>query len=136
MDQKIVPGIVAPQDVIGFPASATVNDAVRMMADRHIGAIIVTENDEMTGIFTERDALTRVLANGMDPTTTKLSEVMTADPDTLGPNDRAGDALSLMREKRYRHLPIVEDGHVVAMLSARDLHEAFLAHMEDEVSFL
>lgn len=136
MDKAIVPDILAPQTLIDVPASATVASAAQLMKDKRIGAVIVTEGGYMVGIFTERDALNRVLAEGRDPEQTHLAEVMTRDPDTLPPDARAGDALALMRERRYRHLPIVEHGAPIAMLSIRDLHEAFMSHMEDEVSFL
>ncbi len=101
--------IVRNQDPVALPADATVRDACRHMRDHRAGAVLVTEGDrQLVGIFTGREAVHRVLAEGRSIDTT-LAEVMTHDPDGITPGKKAIDALRLMEDGRYRHLPIVED---------------------------
>ncbi|HEY1430251.1 MAG TPA: CBS domain-containing protein, partial [Stellaceae bacterium] len=89
--------IVRNQDPVTLPPSATVREACRCMRNRRVGAILVTEIDQrLLGIFTGRDAVHRVLAEGKSATRTKLAEVMTRDPDTMPPGNTAIEALRLM----------------------------------------
>ncbi len=90
------------------------------MSENHIGALLVVEEGRLAGIFTERDALNRVLAEGRDPDSTPLSEVMTRDLVTLGPQAEATLALHVMNEVGLRHLPVVENDKVYGMISLRD----------------
>ena len=98
-----------------------VTECVRLMTARKIGALIVMDGEQLVGIFTERDALNKVLAGGLDPRNTKVSEVMTKDPYCIGPATTVGDAMELITERRFRHLPIVENGKVLAVVSSGDL---------------
>ncbi|MEQ9566388.1 MAG: CBS domain-containing protein, partial [Pseudomonadales bacterium] len=87
MDTKIVPGVVKEQSIATLNPADSVMDAVNLMSERKIGAvIIVDDNAKLAGIFTERDLVNRVVAKGLDAATVPLSQVMTSDPDTLGPN--------------------------------------------------
>ena len=91
------------------------------MRDRRVGAVLVTKKDcRLLGIFTGRDAVGRVLAEGKSASRTKLFEVMTCDPTTISPGKTAIEALRLMEDGRYRHVPIVEDGKVVGIVSRFD----------------
>jgi len=96
-------------------------ECVRLMAAKKIGAVIVIDGEKLVGIFTERDALNKVLAAGLDPTTTKISAVMTKDPCCVPPTTSVGDAMELVTQRRFRHLPIVENGKVLAVVSSGDL---------------
>jgi len=98
----------------------SVADAAAAMREAKVGAIMVLDGPQLAGIFTERDALYRVLAAAKDPKKTKLGEVMTADPDTIGPDMPFGHALHIMFERGFRHVPVVENGLPVGMVSARD----------------
>ena len=100
---------------------AVVTECARMMAVNKIGAIIVMDGEKMSGIFTERDALNKVLAAGLDPRSTKVSEVMTRDPYYVSPSVTVGAAMELVTTRRFRHLPVVEEGKVVAVVSSGDL---------------
>ena len=96
--------IVRNQDPVTLPPSANVREACQCMRDRRIGAVLVTEGDQrLLGIFTGRDAVHRVLAEGKSAARTKLAEVMTRDPDTIPPGKTAIEALRLMEGGRYRH---------------------------------
>jgi CBS domain-containing protein len=98
-----------------------VTECVRLMTASKVGALIVMDGNRMTGIFTERDALNKVLADGLDPVNTKVSEVMTKDPYCINPTTTVGDAMKLITERRFRHLPIVDNGKVLAVVSSGDL---------------
>ncbi|HEY0836601.1 MAG TPA: CBS domain-containing protein [Azospirillum sp.] len=132
-NRKLMPDVITEQTLTCLTADAGVREAARIMTERRIAAVLVTEGRRLVGIFTERDLTTRVVAAGRDPDTTRLSEVMTADPDTLGPDAPAGEALALMERHRYRHLPVVRDGDVVGIVSIRDLFAVVRAHLEDEL---
>ncbi len=98
----------------------TVREAARLMAERKVGAVLVIgDRDDLVGIFTERDAVFRVMAPGRDPQATRLAEVMTPSPQTVDPRKSLGYALLLMQENGFRHVPVVEDGKVLGIVSAR-----------------
>lgn len=94
---------------------------VRTMTAEKIGALLVMEDDRLTGIFTERDALNRVLATGRDPASTRVGDVMTKDPYCVAPTVTVSAAMELISERRFRHLPVVQDDKVVGLLSSGDL---------------
>ena len=98
-----------------------VTECVRLMTAGKIGALIVLDGKRLIGIFTERDALNKVLAGGLDPGNTKVSEVMTKDPYHIRPTTTVGDAIELITKRRFRHLPIVDNGKVLAVVSSGDL---------------
>lgn len=133
MLRKVVPDIVREQDLIELDRQTTVRQAVLTMTKRRIGAVMVVEQEQLIGIFTERDVLTRVVAAGRDPDATTIGEVMTADPDTLSGDDTAAHALEMMREHGYRHLPVVKDGRPVGIVSVRDLYGAITKQLEDDI---
>lgn len=125
--------IVRNQDPVTLPASATIREACRSMRDRRVGAILVTEGDRrLVGIFTGRDAVHRVLAEGKSAARTTLAEVMTRDPDTMPTGKTAIEALRLMEDGRYRHLPIVENDKVVGVVSRFDFSGVELDRLDEE----
>ena len=95
--------------LVAAPES-TVRHATEMMASRCVGAVLVVERDALVGIFTERDVVFRVVARGLDPDTTRLSDVMTREPKTIAPEKAFGVAMALMHENGFRHLPVVDKG--------------------------
>jgi CBS domain-containing protein len=98
----------------------TVSQAARLMATKDAGAVLVVEDRQLIGIFTERDVVFRVIAPGLDPKATLLREVMTADPKTLGPTQSYGHALVIMQENGFRHVPVVEEGQAIGIISSRN----------------
>jgi CBS domain-containing protein len=98
-------------------------ECVRRMTERKIGALVVQggSGEAIQGIFTERDALTKVLAAGLDPATTPVSAVMTRDPVCIPPTTTVGEAMELVTRRRFRHLPIVDQGRLLAVVSSGDL---------------
>jgi len=125
--------MVRNQDPVMLPPEATVKDACRRMRDRRIGAVLIIEADRrLVGIFTGRDAVHRVLAEGKNAARTTLAEVMTRDPDTMPPGNTAIEALRRMEDGRFRHLPIVDDGKVVGIVSRFDFSGIELDRLDEE----
>ena len=114
----------------------TVTECVRLMTAEKIGALVVIEGERLKGIFTERDALNKVLAAGLDPGSTKVSEVMTKDPYCIPPTTTVGDAMELITKRRFRHLPIVENGKLLAVVSSGDLTRWLVKDQVGEVQEL
>ena len=106
--------------LILVPGSMTVREAAKLMKSKRYGAVLVTEGDNLIGIFTERDAIFRVIAVGLDPETTPLVDVMTKEPKTITPDKTFGHAMLMMHEGGFRHVPVVEDGKLVGMVSSRN----------------
>jgi CBS domain-containing protein len=113
-----------------------VAECVRTMTTEKIGALIVKDGEKLIGIFTERDALNKVLAAGLDPVTTKVSEVMTKDPYCIPPATTVGEAMELVTKRRFRHLPVVENGKVLGVVSSGDLTHWLVKDQMGEVQEL
>ncbi|HAD87494.1 MAG TPA: CBS domain-containing protein [Rhodospirillaceae bacterium] len=135
MQRKIIPDIVQPRDLTTTTVDQTAEQAAKDMAAANVAAIIVLDADgKLIGIVTERDLSRRIVAENKVPSDTKVGDIMTANPDTLAPGDRASDALELMLTRRYRHLPVQdENGKCIAMVSIRDLYEAVKESLEENI---
>ena len=128
--------IVRRQNPATLPVTATVQDACRLMRDRRIGAILVTETDgRLAGLFTGRDAVGRVVAEALDPATVTLGAVMTVQPDTLKPHAHAIDALRMMQDGGYRHLPVLDGMKIVGIVSYGDFNGLERARLDEETGF-
>lgn len=122
--------IVLNQHPVTLPETAFVKDACLKMRDTHVGSILVTDSKgHLKGIFTGRDAVYRVLAAGKAAATTKLADVMTAGPETMSPDKSAIDALRLMWEGGFRHVPVVQGAKILGIVSRGD----FKAHENDRL---
>ncbi len=136
MANRAMSEIIRRQDPVMLPVSATVQTACRMMRDRHIGAIMVSDSTGgLVGLFTGRDAVSRVLAEALDPATTTLEAVMTEHPDTLRPSQHAIEALRMMQDGGYRHLPILQGDEVVGIVSHGDFTGSERARLDEETGF-
>ena len=98
----------------------TVGQAAKHMARRKVSAVLVVDHGSLVGIFTERDAVFRVIAQERDLHTTRLADVMTPSPTTVAPDQSFGYALLLMHEKGFRHVPVIENGKLIGIVSARN----------------
>ncbi len=112
--------IIEDQEPLTASARTTVDEAARLMKQSKFGAVMVVEKGKLVGIFTERDALFRVVAEGHDARVIQLASVMTRDPQTIHPDRPFADALHLMHTSGFRHVPVVENGRPIGMVSARD----------------
>ena len=113
-----------------------VTECVRIMSAKKIGALIVMDGEKLVGIFTERDALNKVLAAGLEAGRTKVSVVMTKDPYSIPPTTTVGEAMELVTKRRFRHLPIVKNGKVLAVISSGDLTHWLVKEQVGEVQEL
>jgi CBS domain-containing protein len=119
---------------------STVHDAVAMMADKNVGALLVMEGAQLVGMISERDYTRKVMLRGKRSADTKVSEIMSADLTTIRPNDGVEDCLRLMTDKRIRHLPVLEGEKVIGIISIGDLvkqvisvQSATIAHLENYI---
>jgi CBS domain-containing protein len=135
-ERTVVPHAVGEQSLATLEPTATVLEAARMMAYLRIGALMVIEDEKLVGIFSERDALIRVLAKELDPATTTLAQVMTPNPIVIAPDATVQQALDIMAEKGFRHLPVLEGDKIVAIVSIRDLYRSVKDQMETDILLL
>src|SRR5207249_10318627 len=119
MEERAIRSVIGEQKPIFASAEASVAAAAKLMKRHRIGALLVMKSGRLAGIFTERDALFRVLAEGRDPAKTHLSQGMTLNPRTISPDRPVGHALPSRYEGEVRHAPAGETGQPLAMVSAR-----------------
>ena len=125
--------IVYNQDPVVIPKTATVKDACCEMRDRRTGSVLVSDGKGgLVGIFTGRDAVCKVLAEGRRASETLLAEVMTADPVTMTPERTAVDALRLMWDGGFRHVPVLREGKIVGIVSRGDFKGDEHTRLEEE----
>ena len=131
MFSQRVKQVMERKKLLTAPPETTVSKAAKLMASKNVGAVMVVENERLVGIFTERDAVFRVMAKGLDAQATKLAEVMTNEPQTVDPDKSFGYALLMMHENGFRHVPVIEDGKPIGIVSSRN---ALDPEMEEFVS--
>lgn len=133
MSQRPIREIIENQRPLTAPANTTVVEAATLMKQHKVGAIMVVEKGKLVGIFTERDALFRVIAEELSPKSTRLSQVMTPHPQTINPDKPLGHALHMMYEGNYRHVPVVENDQILGIVSARDALGCELVDFESDL---
>jgi len=134
MGHKIVPDVIHSRKVVHLKGEASVRQAARLMRKHNVGSVLIMENKRLEGILTVADMAYRVVAEGREPDKTTLNEVMTAGPDTIGPDTTAIDALRLMQDGGYRHLPVVKGAAVLGVVSRRDFQGTEKARLDEETS--
>ncbi len=133
MDYGSVAAILHGRTLVSLPPGVTLRQAAKVMADHGIGAVAVVQADVLVGIFTERDLMKRVVVPGLDIDTMRLDQAMTRNPVTVPPDCRINDALAIMIEGGFRHLPVTADGRLAGMISLRDLQSLHLQACFDVV---
>jgi len=133
MPHRSVRDVIASQKPLTTSGNTTIATATKLMKKHSVGALMIVENGHLAGIFTERDAVFRVLAESRDPKKTHVAEVMTTKPKTIGPDKALGHALLMMHEGGFRHVPVVEHGKPLGMISARDALGPELQEFEGEL---
>jgi CBS domain-containing protein len=118
--------------VLMAPPDTSVSAAAKLMATSKVSAVMVVDNQRLVGIFTERDAVFRVIAQDRDAQTTLLAEVMTRAPKTVTPDESFGHTLLMMHENGFRHVPVIENGQVIGIVSARNALDPELEEFESE----
>jgi CBS domain-containing protein len=114
----------------------SVLDAIRVMAEKNIGAVVVMQGNELVGIMSERDYARKVIVKGRASDNTAVADIMTADVLTTSGAETVNACMSRMTKKKIRHLPVVEDDTVVGMISIGDLVEAIIADQQEEIEHL
>jgi len=122
--------------IVSVVPDSTVLEAIILMADKAIGSLIVMDDDELLGIVTERDYARKVIIKGRSSKSTRVSEIMTTDVFTTSSAESVNDCMSLMTEKRIRHLPVLEDDRVIGMISIGDLVQAIISDQKEEIEQL
>jgi len=123
-------------DIISVTADASVFDAIKIMAERAIGSLLVMQGDELQGIVTERDYARKVIVKGRSSQTTEVGEIMTAKVCTASVQDTVNNCMTVMTERKIRHLPVVDEGKVIGMISIGDLVEAIISDQKEEIEHL
>ena len=137
MPRRMIKDVLAGHPLITASKEMSVRAASCLMAEKRIGAVLVVEGNQIAGIFTERDALNKVLAARLDPDATPLSKVMVANPQTVRIDKPLAYALYMMVEGGFRHVPVVDDnGFPVGMVSARDALGQDIVELERELKHL
>lgn len=127
-------------EVYTIAPDATVLDALRVMGEHDVGALVIVENDDITGIFSERDYARKIALQGKSSRTTPVWAVMTDDVICVSPDLAADKCMVIMSEKRIRHLPVIEDGRLVGIISIGDVvkniiseQQVMIRHLEDYI---
>ena len=124
------------RDVISIAPDASVFDAIKLMAEKGVGSLVVMTGDELQGIITERDYARKVIIRSRSSETTQVSEIMTTELTTASCEQTINQCMEIMTRRSIRHLPVVEDGKVIGMLSMRDLVQAIIADQQEEIEQL
>lgn len=128
--------LIKNQETYQAELGQTVFQTVCAMVERNIGAVPVVHNGQLVGIFSERDLMRRVVAEGRDTRSTCMAEVMTDDPLTVSTNEDVGNCMALMRRHGFRHLPVCHEGHLIGIVSLRDILLHDLDEKDDEVRMM
>jgi len=128
--------IMLPGFVNAVQTGSTVAEAVRTMTDRNVGIVAVLDGDRLAGLVSERDVVRRVVAAGRDPSETRVEDIMTREIVYAGPDESYQNAVRLMDSASIRHLPVVEDGVLLSMISIRDLLRVELHASREEIRYL
>lgn len=128
--------IIEGRPLIHAETSERVRDVAKRMSKENVGAVAVLDGGRLVGVFSERDVMARVVAEGLDPDKTLIANVMTKDIVVADPRDSVDSALAKMHSVGCRHLPVVKDGSLVGMLSIRDLLEVDDTENTNRVRFL
>jgi CBS domain-containing protein len=126
----------AQRPMVAVKPEDTVLDAIKILARENVGAAVVVSGDRLVGIFSERDYTRKIILKGRSSESTRVEEIMTANVVCVSPRAKTRDCMALMSEKNIRHLPVVEEGRVVGMVSIRDIVTDIIADQEFTISQL
>lgn len=124
------------RNVIAISPDSSVFEAIKIMADKSIGSLVVMEDEKLAGIVTERDYARKVIVKGRSSKSTWVAEIMTTDVVTTSSAETVDKCMAVMTELRIRHLPVLEDNRVIGMISIGDLVQAIIADQKEEIEHL
>ena len=122
--------------IIYIKGNTTVLDALKVLSEKNIGALLVMEDGKLVGIFSERDYARKIILKGKASADTLISEIMTENPFTIQPDDSLETCMEIMSEKHIRHLPVVKDGMVAGMISIGDVVTAIIQAQKETIDHL
>jgi CBS domain-containing protein len=122
--------------VVSVGREAPVLEAIRLMAEHHIGAVLVIDDGQLLGIASERDYARKVVLQGRSSSDTPVHAIMSAPVVCVGPQDTVADCMAIMTERHIRHLPVIESGRLVGILSIGDLVKELIEEQKQEISYL
>ncbi len=123
-------------EIISIVQDASVFDAIKLMADRAVGSLLVMDGSDLQGIVTERDYARKVIVKGRSSESTEVREIMSTDIVTATTQQTVNECMTLMTERRIRHLPVVMDGEVIGLISIGDLVQAIISDQQEEIEQL
>lgn len=122
--------------IISITSSASVFDAIKLMADRGVGSLLVMDGDKLKGIVTERDYARKVILKGRSSNSTEVGEIMTTEVVTTSPEHSVNKCMNTMTKRRIRHLPVVDNDNVIGLISIGDLVQAIIADQQEAIQHL
>ena len=123
-------------NIISVAPDLSVFDAIKLMADKSVGSLVVMDDTQLRGIVTERDYARKVIIKGRSSESTSVSEIMSTDVLTTSSSQTVNQCMELMTERRIRHLPVVEDDRVIGMISIGDLVQAIISDQQEAIEQL
>ncbi len=123
-------------EIISIVQDASVFDAIKLMADRAVGSLLVMDGSDLKGIVTERDYARKVIVKGRSSESTEVREIMSTDIVTATTQQTVNECMTVMTERRIRHLPVVMDGEVIGLISIGDLVQAIISDQQEEIEQL
>ena len=135
---KLVKHLLDNKDgtIISIAEDASVLEAITLMADHAVGSLLVMDGQVLKGIVTERDYARKVIVKGRSSNTTQVGEIMTSKVVTATVEQTVTDCMTVMTERKIRHLPVVDDGQVIGMISIGDLVQAIIAQQQEDIQHL
>ena len=124
------------RELISIVQDASVFDAIKLMADRRVGSLLVMDSTDLKGIVTERDYARKVIIKGRSSESTQVREIMSTDLITATPQQSVHECMTMMTDKRIRHLPVVAGDEVVGLISIGDLVQAIISDQQEEIEQL
>ena len=124
------------REIISIVQEASVYDAIKLMADHGVGSLLVMDGDELKGIVTERDYARKVIVKGRSSESTQVGEIMTKDLVTTTSAQTVNQCMTIMSERRIRHLPVMSGKEVVGLISIGDLVQAIISDQQEEIEQL
>jgi len=131
---RSIASVLADRVFFTLPSTTTAREAARFLADKEIGAIVIVDDGQVTGILSERDLVFRIIAGGADADRVRVADIMTRDPITVQSADSLSSALGQMRDRKIRHLPVMDGDKLVGMMSIRDVFAAMKAELEHDLT--